>query len=366
MIKRNAFTGRGFAAFLILILFSLAMLLVSCGSGDTAKTDLTPTETTAAATPAPSPETTAAITPSPTPTAVPEDAFVVPDTSKRPFAVMIDNEGTRSLPQGGLNKAQVIYEIMVEGGETRLMPLFWGTDPTMIGPVRSSRHYFLDYAMENDAIYVHFGWSPRAKNDISKLKINNINGVSNGGEIYWDLTKDRGNWQDSYTSMEKILQFTAKVKYRTESTKTPVFSYNKDFVAIAAGETAEKISIKYSSAYTCGYEYDKTKNTYLRLRKGKPQMERVSEKQLEAVNIIVQFTPTSTIKGDDKGRQEVSTTGSGKGYLITGGKVMNIKWSKAERATATKYTDENGNAISLNPGQTWVQVLPTAGKVTIE
>ena len=100
--------------------------------------------------------------------------FTLPSEGIRPYAVMIDNEGPRPLPQGGIYLAQVIYEIIVEGGTTRLMPVFWDKNPTMIGPVRSSRHYFLDYAMEHDAIYVHFGYSPMAMQDLKKFKINNI------------------------------------------------------------------------------------------------------------------------------------------------------------------------------------------------
>ena len=116
-----------------------------------------------AATPEP-----AATEPSPTT----EGAFILPQEGIRPIAVMIDNEGTRSLPQGGLDKAQIVYEVIVEGGLTRLMPVFWGTNPEMIGPVRSARDYFLDYIMEYDAIYVHVGGSPQAGMDIKKLKIN--------------------------------------------------------------------------------------------------------------------------------------------------------------------------------------------------
>ena len=83
----------------------------------------------------------------------------------RPIAVMIDNN-TNAWPQDSVNKAYIIYEIIVEGGETRLMALFKGSDADSIGPIRSSRHYFLDYALENDAIYAHLGWSPQAQSDI--------------------------------------------------------------------------------------------------------------------------------------------------------------------------------------------------------
>lgn len=285
----------------------------------------------------------------------------------RPYAVMIDNEGTRCLPQGGLHLAQVIYEIIVEGGETRLMPVFWNVNPEMIGPVRSSRHYFLDYAMEHDAIYIHFGWSPKAKEDIlHNFKIDNANGVGYGGEIFWDLTDNPGNWQDSYTSMERIKKFVEKAKYSTKTDKKLVFSYNRSDVQIQGGRKAEEITLKYSHSYTCGFKYDASTKTYKRFRKGKPQTERVSGKQLEAKNIIIQNVKNYTIKGDDAGRQEVNTVGKGDGWYITCGKAIKIKWSKASRTSPTRYVDDNGNKILLNPGQTWVQILPLYGEATIK
>ncbi len=347
--------------FSVLVVLLLASV-VSCGGSKEVNSEATPL-------PAVSPTATgtaAAPTPElqPTPTAGEANGFILPAEGIRPIAVMIDNEGTRSLPQGGLDQAQVIYEIIVEGGETRLMPLFWGVSPQMIGSVRSSRHYFLDYSMENDAIYVHFGWSPMAKSDISTLKINNINGVSNGGEIFWDLTKDKGNWQDSYTSMQNISDFIKKVKYRTTTDKKVNFSYNRSYVEPVSDKQAGKITVRYSGTYTCGYEYDSLTKSYMRFRKGEPQIERVTGKQLAAANIIIQFTDNYTIKGDKAGRQEVRTVGSGKGYFITYGKAVSIKWSKSDRRAPTKYTDDAGNPILLNPGQTWIQVVPVNGRVT--
>ncbi|NLC68531.1 MAG: DUF3048 domain-containing protein [Clostridiaceae bacterium] len=295
-----------------------------------------------------------------------EDVFVFPSEDKRPYAVMIDNEGTKCLPQGGLDKAQVIYEIIVEGGETRFMLLFWGTRPEMIGPVRSTRHYFLDYVLEHDAIHVHFGWSPRAISDISSLRINNINGVANGGEIFWDLTNDINNWQDSYTSMEKIEEYVNRVKYRTTNEKEPVFAYNMEDEELESEINAERVGIYYNQFNTSEYVYDPLTGWYNRFRKGKPHVERVSEAQLTVKNIIVQFAKNYPIPGDPEGRQEVETVGSGEGWFITRGKAIKIKWSKASRSEPTRYVDKAGNPIRLNPGQTWVQVISPYAKVEIQ
>lgn len=292
--------------------------------------------------------------------------FTLPKEGIRPYAVMIDNEGTRPLPQGGIYLAQIIYEIVVEGGTTRLMPVFWDKDPSMIGPVRSSRHYFIDYAMEHDAIYVHFGYSPMAMQDLKKYKINNINGVANGGEVFWDLTADKRNWQDSYTSMEKVKGYVERVKYRTDTDKGLAFKYAEEDYDLTGGSTALNINIRYNSGYDCSFKYDEDRKLYLRYRKGDPHMERITEEQLTAKNIIIQRTSNYTIKGDDAGRQEVNTVGSGEGYFISNGKCIDIKWSKKSRTEQTKYVDSEGKEIVLNPGQTWIQITPTYGKVTIE
>ncbi|MDQ2087294.1 DUF3048 domain-containing protein [Herbivorax sp. ANBcel31] len=289
--------------------------------------------------------------------------FEFPTEGTRPYAVMIDNAGSEVLPQGGLHLAQVIYEIIVEGGETRLMPVFWNQEPSMIGPVRSSRHYFLDYSMEHDAIYVHIGWSPMAKSDIPRFGITNINGVAG---VFWDITDDPYNWQDSYTSKEKIEDYVERANPRTTTDKEQVFNYSDEAVVLKNGERAEEINLKYSWVMSSSYSYDADKEIYFRFRKDEPHMERVSDKQLTAKNIIIQLVNNYTIKGDNKGRQEVNTVGSGKGYYITNGKYIEITWSKSSRTDKTKYFDEDENEILLNPGQTWVQIFPMNGSVEIE
>lgn len=99
----------------------------------------------------------------------PEKKVQIYSGTDRPIAVMIDNN-VNAWPQAGINDAYMVYEIRVEGGETRLMALFKNVDLEKIGPVRSSRHYFLDYVMENDAMYAHFGASYIADEHIPNLR----------------------------------------------------------------------------------------------------------------------------------------------------------------------------------------------------
>ena len=142
-------------------------------------------------------------------------------TDTRPLAVMIDNDGPSSRPQIGLEDAYLVYEVIVEGGATRLMALFKDTSIEKVGPIRSSRHYFLDYALENDALYVHAGWSPKATTDISLLEVNNINGIlgSDASIFYRDNTYD-STYHNLYSSVAKAYEFAEKKKKR-RTNKSP-------------------------------------------------------------------------------------------------------------------------------------------------
>lgn len=356
---------KGFAFSIGLIL--LALSITACGSAEKSEEQPVVVETE---TPEPPVTPPAEEQKEPAEPVKPEeplkDEYSLPFEGMRPMAVMIDNEGTRVLPQGGLDKAQIVYEVIVEGGLTRLMPVFWGIEPEMIGPVRSARHYFLDFSMEYDAIYVHYGGSPQAGADIKKLKQDEIDGMYLGPDVFWDLTKDKGNWQDSYTSMEKLKKHAEKKKFHnTAEVKFP-FTYNKAGEdVVPAGDNAAAVTLKYPSM-TSKYEYDSSSGTYKRFRYGKEHMERVSGKQMTAKNIIVLYVTSWDIKGDYAGRQDMDTTGSGSGYYITCGKAVKLKWSKESRSSQTKYTLENGDPLVLNRGQTWIQIMPVGAKVTIE
>ena len=128
---------------------------------------------------------------------------IVDENSKtRPIAVMINNNH-QAWPHAGLDDAYITYEIIAEGGITRIMAVFKDKDTAKIGSVRSSRPYYLDYALENDAIYVHYGWSEDAKSDISSLGVDNINGMTDTNTFWRDTSLKKASEHTAFTSMEK-------------------------------------------------------------------------------------------------------------------------------------------------------------------
>lgn len=183
-----------------------------------------------------------------------EEQIKIFSGTDRTIAIMIDNVGN-ARPQAGLNDAYSVYEIIVEGGATRLMALFKGTDLDVVGPVRSSRHYFLDYALENDSIYVHYGWSPQAKSDITTYSVNNINGISYTTASFWRVS-DKSSPHNVMTSTSKILEIAESKGYKTTSTTKSVLNYTADEVDLTEGEEALKVTIPYSTSYTASYKYN--------------------------------------------------------------------------------------------------------------
>lgn len=297
--------------------------------------------------------------------AVEEKKVKIYQGTDRPIAVMIDNHQD-AWPQAGLNKAYMVYEIIVEGGETRLMALFKGADVSKIGPVRSSRHYFLDYAMENDAIYAHFGWSPQAESDIKRFSINNINGLIESSKTFWRVS-DKYSPHNAVTSTKALLEVAQAKKYRTTSDAKSVLNYTTNEVKLEEGQEALSVTIPHSTLQTVTYEYDAENKIYKRYARNKAQKDWDTGDAITTKNIIITFCDNYTLEdSENKGRQGLYNIGTFDGYYITNGKAIKIKCTKTARDVKTVYKDLNGNEIKVNDGNTFVNICPKDANVVIQ
>ncbi len=291
------------------------------------------------------------------------------DSKSRPFAVMINNHPTARAHHAGLQDAYLIYEFIVEGGMTRYMALFKDQTTEKIGSVRSSRHYFLDYALENDAIYVHWGWSPQAQSDIKTLGVNNINGLSYEGKYFYrDKSLNVATEHTGFTTMEMLNKAAQKLNYDRDTNKDLLFNYSADDIylnEIENNKLATSVTIKYSGSVKNKYEYDAENKVYKRFVNGKEHTDDVTKKQYTFKNIIVYSVKNTSISGDDKGRQNFDNIGSGEGYYITNGYAAPIKWEKQSRSAQTKYTYLDGTEITLNDGNTFIEIQPVNQELTI-
>ena len=295
----------------------------------------------------------------------PKISIVNPESKSRPYAVMINNISVARPLQSGLQDAYIIYEMIVEGGITRYLALFMDQTTDRIGSIRSARHYYLDYALENDAIYVHCGYSPQAQSDFSTLGIDRIEVGDNTG--FRDRTLNVSSEHTLFTSISKLGNGLGNK--RTERNKDLLLNYTTDIVDLSNMENstkADKVSIKYSNGTTSSYKYDSEHQYYLRYVNNKEHSDYVTKEQYHFKNIITYQVDNITIAGDAKGRQDIANVGEGTGYYITNGYAVKIKWSKESRSAQTKYTYMDGKEIDVSDGNTFIQIQPKGQDLIIE
>ncbi len=287
------------------------------------------------------------------------------DNDDKPIAVVIDNDGKDSWPHSGLSDAYMIYEMYVEGGITRLLAFFKGADTKKIGPIRSVRHYFYDFVFEHDAFFVGFGVSPKASEDLKSLGIRMMNGILGDESSFWREEKYKYDYHSVYTSVENVKKSMEK-KGIDDKTEAKFMEYNDEITPLESEISANKIVIPYNSIYKVTYEYNSEENNYKRTMNSSTVHKSPDGTLYAPVNIIIQEVSNYTISGDSKGRQDLKTVGSGKGKYITGGKAIDITWQKNSRKAKTIFKTADGKELTLNPGLTFVNIVPPYMTVNIE
>lgn len=291
----------------------------------------------------------------------------------RPIALMVDNN-VNAQPQSGINSAYIVYEIIVEGNETRLMPVFKGvSDDLMVGPVRSVRHYYLDYMKENDAICSHLGQSPQAECDIKILGMDDINGQNydtgrarTSTALFWRENHKKAP-HNAYTSIGSLKQISKEKGFELTSTANSVLNYVEEDVNLESNIDANTVVIPYASNHKVKYVYDSETGRYTRYSKGRLQKDEATGENVTTKNIIVTLVYNYTLDdGEGKGRQTLNNVGSATGYYITNGKATEILCKKDSRTEQTVYTYYDGTEIKVNDGNTFINIVPIDAEVSFE
>lgn len=297
---------------------------------------------------------------------VPKVQVVDVNSKSRPYAVMINNLGAARPYHTGLQEAYMVYEMVVEGGITRYLALFKDKPLEVVGNVRSSRHYYLDYALENDAYYVHWGWSPQAQSDISSLKINNLNGLYDAKPYFFRQNLPVDMEHTAFVNLKEMNNLVKKKGYRTETNKDVLLNYsptNIDLEKFTDKKDATNVDIKNSKYFTTNYVYDSSINAYKQYVNNKEHKDYETKKQYTVKNIIVYKVKYNSI--DSYGRQDIDNIGKGDGYFITNGVAIPITWEKKSRESQTIYRYKDGTEITVNDGNTWIHIVPTTGNIDL-
>ena len=274
--------------------------------------------------------------------------------NRRPVAVMMSNDKA-SLPQYGINRADVVYEAPVEGDMNRYMAIFEDYDDIeRIGSVRSCRTYYTYFAREYDAIYAHYGQSTFA---VPYLKnVDNINGVDGTGGNAFYRTKDKKAPHNAYTSGAKLNKTIGQLGYRTSysDTYTGHFQFSKNTYVPA--ESDAKDAYKFYPSYTMNnpwFEYNEGDGKYYRFQYGGKH--NGDGGQIAVRNVIFQYVEWGHYASTDY--LNINVHKGGAGYVFTGGKCVPVFWKKDGDFGPTRYYDSEGKEVMLNKGKTWICIV---------
>lgn len=294
-------------------------------------------------------------------------------SGKRPVAVMFNNL-KKALPQIGVGQADVIYEIVAEGGITRMMGVFQNLEGVGdLGSIRSARDYYVSLALGHDAIYIHAGGSPQAYEAFKSWGVTHIDFVNGPyGNMCWrdpDRRKNAGLEHSLLTSSEKVLeQMPSRFRLEHEDGFSVGWIFEK---ALIPGVPVQNITVPFSRYKTGYFSYDTEKKQYFISQSldGSDPIEYVDGQTGEPVgvsNVLVLFTDVGAVKGDDKGRMSVRTTGEGKGLLFRDGTLGEITWQRDKRSDCYSFQDGSGQPVPLAVGTSYINIVGASTEVTFE
>lgn len=309
---------------------------------------------------------------------------------RRPLVIMIENHH-ESRPQNGLQSADIIYEAIAEGGITRFMAIFYcdAVDRDLpIGPVRSARTYFLDWASEysDHPLYTHVGGAnvPGPADALGQLEKYGWAGRNNLNQFGLSVKVCRRD--DSYLKKANSVTYVATEHTMYCSTEalwaeaerrgwaaegkdgqlwTDSFTPWKFEEAKAASTTSQSYSFDFwedFTQYTVKWDYDPSTNLYTRSTGGTPHNDNLINQPLKFRVVIAQFVK-ETGPIDDHKHMLYGTTGTGTAKIYQNGVVLDAKWSKKDRLSRTVFTDTKGKEIKFAEGKIWIEALPIGTKI---
>lgn len=311
--------------------------------------------------------------------------------NRRPLAIMVNNH-VEARPTSSLPDADLIYEAVAEGGITRLLAIYHARDAEKVGPIRSARIYYIDWAAEFYSWFAHWGGSFVDPNDpqilnpvagekyicdpaadsyayINKISIASLDQMWLGDTAYWrDTSRDVALEHTGYTGTQQLWQ-EAPNRYPepgwTEYYPFEIWNFKDEAERSARPET-QQVSFSFWEGYPnydVVWEYAPADNVYLRNQGGKIYTDYETSEQIKAKTVIIQFTDEGAF-WDKKDHLKYTTVGAGTGIVFMDGVASPVSWSKPSVRDRTRYYyTSTGNEVNFNRGQIWIEIVPTGMSV---
>lgn len=331
-------------------LIAAALLLAACAPPSTASPSASPRVTRTA-----EPSPTATPTPTPVVHTAPLRGTVVTDAVTGPaLSAKIDNHPD-ARPQWGLERTDIVFEELVEGGITRYVAVWHSTVPEEIGPIRSIRPMDPDIIAPLGGIVAYSGGQARF---VRMMKDTDVHNAIHGG------TDDRFMYRtNAHAAPHNVIVEAPKLraKYATLAPPAPQFLFAPRGHAPIFGAASGGIDVRFSPESARSWRWDAGAAAYLRSQNGRADVD-ASGKRLQATNVVVLKVAIDWSYGIVP---RTVMVGTGDAWVSTGGSVIRGRWSKQSQTAPIALTNAAGGDIRLAPGNTWVELVPTAGSVSV-
>jgi hypothetical protein len=278
-----------------------------------------------------------------------------------PMAVMVENS-TLARPQRGLSRADIVYEALAEGDITRFVAVFL-TNSSQVGPVRSAREYYFDWALEYKAAYAHWGGNNYVRNlAVQVFGAKDLDQFGIGSAAFYRIPANSRSEHSGFSHTDKLWG-VASSRNVNGSVSIESWKFKED--APANPPTHAVVNIGLKGAYSVRWDYDSTTNSYKRVNGGQPHNDSEYNAQISVKNIVVCFLNYSGLKQVTPGvfNRDVSTIGTGAAKIFRDGTLIEGSWKKDSREARTKLFDASGKEIEFNRGQFWMEMIPNGTAV---
>lgn len=269
------------------------------------------------------------------------------------LSAKVDNHPA-ARPQVGLERTDLVFEELVEGGLTRYVAVWHSDVPAEIGPIRSIRPMDPDIISPLGGIVAYSGGQYRF---VEMMKATNVYNAIHGQRDTADLmyrTRDKPGPHDVLVRAPELI-----AQHLDLVAPTQQFSFAPDLASSSAareGVAVETISLRFGSASTPSWTWDAASSTWLRSQSGAADLDAAGV-HYSAVNVIVLRVPVTVSHQIPK----TELIGAGEAWISSGGKTVHATWSKGSPTESIRLVDDTGTVIRLAPGNSWIELVPLAG-----
>ncbi len=277
-------------------------------------------------------------------------------------ACKIDNLDV-ARPQLGLNSADIVFDELVEGGLTRLVAVFHSKMPNAVGPVRSIRPMDPDIIAPLGGIVCYSGGQLKFVQMMQATNVFNANETEEQNKGTFSRDPNR---EAPHNVIVDIAKLQGSHPELTPPTKQFLFAIEEnDANGINVpymGTSVDMLKIYYPSALA-QWTPSADRSVWLRTQDGKPHTDAADGSQISATNVVVLQVAIDRQYGHVPKTVMVS---SGIAWVFVAGEYIKATWSKASQTAPIVLKDDLDRNVLLNPGNTWVELMPKAPEGSIK